>query len=100
MRSLSGQAQRFSRSLDRRIPALCQSCRVHVLIAGLLLFLSLKSGAPSIGKKSAALTGPVMTLLDLVVHVPVNCGSVCADTKDRIPTPAASDDRSDTIMEY
>ena len=27
-------------------------------------------------KKSVGLTGPVITLLDLVVHVPVNCGSV------------------------
>lgn len=51
-------------------------------------------------KKRAALTGPVMTLLDLVVHVPVNCGSVCAATKETSPAPAASNDRSDTIMKY
>lgn len=47
----------------------------------------------------AAHTGPVMTLLDLVVHVPVNCGSVCADTKEKSTTPTVSDDRSNTIME-
>ena len=51
-------------------------------------------------KKSAAHTGPVMTLLDLVVHVPVNCGSVCPNTKDPSTTPAARDDRSSTIMKY
>ena len=49
-------------------------------------------------KKSIGLTGPVITLLDLVVHVPVNCGSVCADTKDPSTTPAPSDDRSDRII--
>ena len=53
----------------------------------------------SIAKKSAALTGPVMTLLDLVVHVPVNCGSVFADTKDIRTAPVPSDDGSDRIME-
>ena len=47
----------------------------------------------------AALTGPVMTLLDLVVHVPVNCGSVFADTKDMSTAPAPSDSGSDGIME-
>ena len=52
----------------------------------------------SIAKESAALTGPVMTLLDLVVHVPVNCGSVVADTKDIRTAPAPSDDGSDRIM--
>lgn len=51
-------------------------------------------------KKSAALTGPVITLLDLVVQVPVNCGSVCADAKEVSTAPAASDDRSDRIMGY
>ena len=39
-----------------------------------------------------------MTLLDLVVHVPVNCGSVVADTKDIKTAPAPSDDGSDRIM--
>lgn len=57
------------------------------------------SGAVSITKKRLVLTGPVMTLLDLVVHVPVNCGSVCADTRKEISTaPAASDNRGDTTM--
>lgn len=41
-----------------------------------------------------------MTLLDLVVHVPVNCGSVCADTKDISSALTASDDRSDKVMKY
>ena len=47
----------------------------------------------------AALTGPVMTLLDLVVHVPVNRGSVFADTKDMSTAPAPSDSGSNGIME-
>lgn len=51
-------------------------------------------------KKSGALTGPVMTLLDLVVHVPVNSGSACAETKAMKTAPVASDDRSDTVMKY
>ena len=42
----------------------------------------------------------MITLLDLVVHVPVNCGSVCANAEDTSSTPAASDDGSDTIIEY
>ena len=58
------------------------------------------SGAVSITKKSAVLTGPVITLLDLVVHVPVNCGSVCADTKGIKTALTASDDRKDKIMRY
>ena len=54
----------------------------------------------SITNKSAVLTGPVMTLLDLVVHVPVNCGSVCADAKGISTALTASDDLSDKIMKY
>ena len=41
-----------------------------------------------------------MTLLDFVVHVPVNCGSVCADIRDISNAPAASDARNDTTMKY
>ena len=54
----------------------------------------------SITKKSTAHTGPVMTLLDLVVHVPVSCGSVVADTKIIRTAPAPSDNGSDRIMRY
>ena len=49
-------------------------------------------------QRSAALTGPVMTLLDLVVHVPVNCGSVFADTEVTRTAPAPSDKGNDRIM--
>lgn len=74
---------------------MCKSCSVQVCIATLVLNLGWTS---SIAKKSAALTGPVMTLLDLVVHVPVNCGSVFADTKDVSTAPAPSDNGRDRIM--
>ena len=49
-------------------------------------------------KKSVGLTGPVITLLDLVVHVPVSCGSVCADTNVISTAPAPRDNRSDKVM--
>lgn len=94
MRSLSGQAQRFSLSLDHRIPAAVSPVKSQC-------FYSLQhSGTVRDTKKSAVHTGPVMTLLDLVVHVPVNCGSVCADTEDISSALTASDDRRDKIMKY
>ena len=49
-------------------------------------------------KRSVGLTGPVITLLDLVVHVPVSCGSVCADTKVTSTAPKPTDNCSDRIM--
>jgi len=44
-------------------------------------------------------TGPVTTFRDLVVHVPVNFGSTCADTKDTRTAPRVSKDRSGQVME-
>lgn len=61
-------------------------------------YLFSDNGAECIAKENAALTGPVMTLLDFVVHVPVSCGSVCANTKDRSTALAANDDRGKAIM--
>lgn len=56
--------------------------------------------ASSLAKKSATRTGPVMTLLDLVVHVPVNCGSVFADTRDMSMALTPSDNGRDRIIKY
>ena len=103
MRSLSKQAQRFFHSLDRRIP---NSVSLTELIFDSVnhrkssLLVSMEQRSIKHNEKRAAHTGPVMTLLDLVVHVPVNCGSVCANTEDTSSTPAASGDGSDTIIEY
>lgn len=43
-------------------------------------------------------TGPVITLLDLVVHVPVNRGSVSAEISDTIIACATSESRYGRIM--
>lgn len=98
MKSLSEQAQRFSRSLGRRIPAFVSLAKF--MHSARLFFYKTAERVVNIAKKSITLTGPVMTLLDLVVHVPVNCGSVCADIEYISSALAASDDRSDTIMKY
>lgn len=101
MRSLSEQAQTFSRSLDRRIPVSVSFAKFMYSSPLISSIVYDTSGAVSITKRSRALTGPVMTLLDLVVHVPVNCGSVCAITrKVRSSAPAASDDPGDANMKY
>ena len=96
MRSPLEEAQRSSRLLDRRIPAFVNLAKFTLIATAPSILKHNK--AANMAKNCAALTGPVTTLLDLVVHVPVSCGSVCADTKDRSTALAVSDDRSNTIM--
>ena len=103
MRSLSKQVQRFFHSLDRRTPtsvSLTEFIHSSFSHRKSSLLSLVEQQSIKYNWKRAAHTGPVITLLDLVVHVPVNCGSVCANTEDTSSTPAASGDGSDTIIEY